>query len=180
MSKPQAALPVKAFMSIIAGNAEMISELVRLLIKEGKNIDVISELFAFSHTDYYEKEMGASLVRRFVAFDRLISPDDIIDIKHYAYCLEGRYKDSNGRRKVNLDPGYIAPEKIILSTFKNFSHRIYLGKGVYADITLIYRGGEFKSLEWTFPDYREPTMQSCLISVRKRYMLQLRNARQTV
>ncbi len=180
MSEPQEPLPVKAFMSIIAGNPAMISEVVGLLIKEGKKIDVISEIFAFSHTDYYKDEMGSDLIRRFVAFDKLILPEDIIDIKHYTYRLEGRFKDLDGRRKINIDPGCIAPEKIILSTFKNFSHRVYLGKGVYADIVLIYRGGGYKPLEWTFPDYCEPDMQSCLISIRKKYMLQLRNTRQTV
>ncbi len=173
MSKPSAPLPVKGFASIIACSNGLIDDTIEIFKRNNRPLDMISDLFPFSHTDYYEKEMGRGLSRRFICFKDLISPDDLVDLKHYAFSVEQR-QSRDGRRMVNIDPGYLAQEKIVLATFKNFSHRIYIGRGVYADLTLLYRKGRFVPLEWTFPDYREPEVQSFFKKARERYVEQLR------
>ena len=51
---------------------------------------------------------------------------------------------------------------------KNFSHRIYLGRGVYGEVTLMFRKGRWEALPWTFPDYASCRYDSFLTEVRGR------------
>ncbi len=115
--------------------------------------DYVSEILPFDYTNYYAAEMGQSLVRRFVAFDRLIRPEELPAVKLETNALEGRLSEG-GARRVNIDPGYVAKQHFILATGKGFSHRPYIGQGIYADLTLVYRKETYRPLEWTYPDYR--------------------------
>ncbi|HIC91403.1 MAG TPA: DUF4416 family protein, partial [Syntrophaceae bacterium] len=78
------------------------------------------------------------------------------------------------KRRVNIDPGYITPERLVLATGKNYSHRIYLRDGIYADLTLIFKKGSFRPLEWTYPDYATSQVIELMNAIRKRYISQLR------
>lgn len=167
-------MSVKPFMSILVRDMSLFKDVLNLFISDGKDIDEISKIFPFFHTDYYEEEMGKNLVRKFVALKELIKPDSLPALKHYTYSIENRFRNHHGMRRVNIDPGYIAPEKIVLSTFKNFGHRIYLRKEVYGELTLIYKDKAFKPLEWTFPDYAQEEVLRVLRSLRGRYLYQLR------
>jgi hypothetical protein len=84
---------------------------------------------------------------------------------HYAH---------KGRRRVNIDPGYMLRERFVLASGKNFSHRIYIGEGIYADLTLIYQKGSFKKLPWTYPDYSDNGMLKFLEKVRNKYILDVK------
>ncbi|MCK4715406.1 MAG: DUF4416 family protein, partial [Candidatus Marinimicrobia bacterium] len=53
----------------------------------------------------------------------------------------------------NIDPGYLTPAKLVLFSAKNFSHRIYTGSGIFAEVTMLYAHGEFVRLPWTYSDY---------------------------
>lgn len=106
----------------------------------------------FAHTSYYNAEMGDAILRFFIGFQDSIAEEELIAIKQQAICLEAKYAGLSGRR-VNLDPGYLTPAKVVLASTKDFSHRIYLGSGIHAEITLLFSGGAFKTLPWTYPDY---------------------------
>ncbi len=118
-----------------------------------------SEIIAFSPVwefitpkNYYYKEMGMPLFRQFYLFDKKIYPLDLVEIKLKAMELESIYS-CQGRRKVNIDPGYISPNKFLLSTTKNYYHRIYLLKGIYLDLTLSYFQKRWHMFQWTYPDF---------------------------
>jgi len=113
-----------------------------------------SSVRPFSYTDYYRKEMGEDLKRSFLVFDRLILPDELAAIKVETNGIEEEFSNE-GIRRVNIDPGYLGLAKVVLASTKDFSHRIYLGKGIYGDLTLRFVRGSFHPLEWTYPDYRE-------------------------
>jgi hypothetical protein len=81
---------------------------------------------------------------------------------------------------VNLDPGLLTPENFILATGKNFSHRVYLGNGVFADLTLVYRNGGFHPLPWTYPDYASEEVRSLLRDLRREHMVEENARRATV
>jgi hypothetical protein len=136
-------------------------------------VDFISAPVPFAYTDYYTKEFGGSLIRRFVAFHRLIRPDSLPDIKLWTNSLECRLSEE-GRRKVNIDPGYLAKAHLILATGKGYSHRPYLRDGIYADLTLVYRNKAFRTLPWTYPDYADQEMIGMLTRIREKYILQLK------
>jgi len=101
--------------------------------------------------------MGKELIRQWVSFSQLIKEDEIKDIKLKTIQLEKLLANKDGRRNVNIDPGYVSLSKLVLASTKNYAHRIYLGDGIFAEITLIYRKGMFRPLEWTYPDYRQNT-----------------------
>ena len=135
--------------------------------------DVITPWLAFEQTDYYEPEMGAPLFRRLMAFYRLIQQESLADIKLFTNELERGFS-RQGKRAVNVDPGYLLAERFVLATGKNYTHRIHLKAGIYADLTLIYHKGSFRALDWTYPDYAGESITNFLRSVRDKYMYQLK------
>jgi hypothetical protein len=173
MSDPQPAEAVKLIVSLFSGESRLLGDAIRALSEEYGKVDFISASAPFAYTDYYTKEFGASLIRRLVAFDRLIRPDSLTDVKLWTNTLECRLS-VEGRRRVNIDPGYIARAHLLLATGKGYSHRPYLKDGIYADLTLIYRNRAFQSLPWTYPDYAGGEMIGILTRIRDKYVLQLK------
>lgn len=112
-------------------------------------------VFDFTFSTYYAAEMGASLRKAFFVLDRMIDPAELPDWKLRAMALEEQHA-RDGKRTINLDPGYLEAPKFVLATAKNFAHRIYLGRGVYADVQLYVRDGKFQTNTWTYPDYKLP------------------------
>lgn len=106
----------------------------------------------FYQTDYYEDEMGEGLSRVFLLFNPLFERECLPDIKLKTNIIEDALS-REGKRTVNIDPGYLSLENIILATTKGYSHRIYLGKGIFGDLTLIYHNKTYSPLGWTYPDY---------------------------
>lgn len=116
-----------------------------------------SDAIPFTHTAYYNKEMGENLFRQWVLFQDLVLPDILIELKHKSNEIEKKFLNKDGGRQINIDPGLVSLNNIVLASTKNYTHRIYLGKGIYAEVTLIYKQGQFRPLEWTYPDYQEKT-----------------------
>ena len=108
----------------------------------------------FTQTTYYAKEMGKDLLRTFVLFEPLVKRGTLSEIKLKTNAIEESFA-RDGKRAVNIDPGYIALEHVILATTKGYAHRVYLDNGIHADLTLMYRNGSYRPLEWTYPDYAE-------------------------
>jgi len=127
-----------------------------------------SEIFDFNFSDYYAPEMGERLKKQFLVFDRLFDPSELPKWKLAAMKIEDQFKENNQRR-LNLDPGYIDSAKLVLSTSKNFDHRIYLGQGVYGDVQLRFRHGHFVINEWTYSDYKKPEHLAFFEMAREKY-----------
>ncbi len=152
ISKPQ---QVKLVCGLLYKDERVFEDTLRRLCRLYGKADFISAPLAFSFTDYYEKEMGPGLTRRFVSFKRAISPKDLSGIKKATNALEDRSAAKTGRR-INIDPGYLTLAKLVLASTKDYCHRIYLDKGIFAEITLTFRKNSFQPWEWTYLDYRTP------------------------
>ncbi len=116
-----------------------------------------SPSFSFTETDYYQPTMGTQLRKQFWAFERLIDPASLVDIKWQTNAWEAEYAEQGGHaesRPLNLDPGYLTPAKLVLASTKDHAHRVYLSRGIYAEVTLHYTLRRWQEREWTFPDYR--------------------------
>ncbi|MGE4318179.1 MAG: DUF4416 family protein [Deferribacterales bacterium] len=109
--------------------------------------------FDFSHTSYYEPEMGEHLAKYFALYDVVEHPDNLPDYKIQAVNLEDTLSE-DGKRVINIDPGYIAMEKVVAASTKNFTHRIYIRDNIYGDLQLFRRKGAYIPMEWTFQDYQ--------------------------
>jgi len=119
----------------------------------------------FSWTDYYEREMGGRLKKLYVCFAGPVNRGELPDIKLWTNALEHEYA-AGGKRKVNIDPGYLTRDKLVLATTKDFFHRLYLGKGIYGEVTLHFKKGLFRHFSWTYPDYKDERIQDFLIKAR--------------
>jgi len=137
--------PVKLFAGVITVSKGVAEEAVGMFSERYGRVDNKSTEIDFSFTDYYESEMGQTLYRYWVSFEALIDPSLLSEAKMYSNAIEEQFAESSNRR-VNIDPGYITPAKIVLASSKDFSHRVYLRDGIYAEVTLIYKRKKFNPL----------------------------------
>ena len=173
MSHPVEPDPVKLISSLFSSEKEVLEQFIAQLSETYGPVDHISSEFMFDRTRYYAREMGWPLHRRFVSFSRLISSENLVDVKLKTNGLE-QQRLYEGNRTVNIDPGVLSAERLVLATGKNYIHRIYLSKGIYADLTLLFKRGCFTPLQWTYPDYADPEVIEFFNEVRQKYMDQLR------
>jgi hypothetical protein len=166
--------PVKPVIAVFSSLGDRIGLMAARLEELFGVIDYISAELVFDHTEYYREEMGWPLVMRIFSLESLMDPGDLVDVK--LTCVKWEIDcTEQGRRLVNLDPGYISAERFVLATGKNQAHRLYLGQGVWGDLTLVYQSGGFKTLPWTYANYGSEPVLGILTDIRKKYLEQLRN-----
>lgn len=169
--KPQKVLLT---ITIFSSSKELIEKSKECLQKKFGKIALESELFNFNETAYYEKEMGDNLKLQIVSFEKLISPKKIalikiktnkIEKKLHAFAIK-KLNIKNIKRSINLDPGYITPNKFVLATTKDAGHRIYLGKGIFAEATLSYTHKSWQTHSYTYLNYKNKDYQAFLSTLR--------------
>ena len=166
---------VKGICGIIS-RPEIDSDIIRKNLREILgDIDSGSGDFDFSYTNYYESEMGRDLRRMFFSFRDLIEPDAIAEIKLKTNAIEDAYA-IDGKRRINLDPGFIHSAKLVLATTKNFAHRVYIRRGIYGDVQLRHMHGKWVAHDWTYPDYQTPEALAWFTQVRQNYQKQVKHA----
>jgi len=160
-------------MSLFTSDAGLMGVALKRLAGQFGPVVLLSERLPFDHTDYYREEFGCGLFRKIVAFERLMEPEKLTGVKLFTNALEDELATPKGRG-INIDPGYLVLDKVVLLSCKNFSHRLYLGEGIFGEVTLLYRRGKgFAPLEWTYPDYQSSGVLSILADMRMRYRKQV-------
>ena len=162
-------LPVKMFVGMISGEPILFEECAELLCAEFGPLDLRAPIVAWDQTDYYQREMGTGLQRTFIFFERLLDPEQLGSIKNMTNLLEKQFSHAeSGKRRINIDPGYITEAKVVLASTKDFSHRVYIGQHIYAEVTLQFReqGRTFVALDHTYPDFRRTDMIKLLNTAR--------------
>jgi hypothetical protein len=168
--------PVKLIMGMITSHRELFQSVESPLSQAFGIIDFRSEVIPFDYTDYYADEMGTDLLRKFISFEKLIQPEELVDIKISTNRLEKSFLYlGSDRRRINLDPGYVSAAKLVLASTKDHIHRVYLQKGIYAETTLRMENRSFRPWQWTYPDYRSDKYIAIFNQIRRIYMEQLRN-----
>jgi len=136
-------------------------------------IDLPSDPYPFDLTDYYQPEMGAPLFRIFLPFEKPATASDIIPVKEVCLDLERQFA-TEGRRRINLDPGYLDLHKLVLISEKFLGHKIDIGHGMCADLTLLLGRRQVTSFQWTFPDFKTDRYHAYILMLRDRFRRQLR------
>lgn len=165
MSRPRESEPQTLIAGLLYREKEVLAEALRRLVDGYGPLDFLSEPLPFHYSTYYEKEMGSDIFRRFAAFSDPVDPETLPDVKLQTNTIEGHLAE-NHRRRVNIDPGLLSPDRLVLATGKSAAHRIYLRAGIYADLTLIFQKGAYQPLPWTYPDYREPVVRHAFGALR--------------
>ena len=143
------------FISLLFSRYEIANSVVNLLLRRFGDTILDSEACLWNHTHYYDEELGTPLFRKLLFFSRQFDPLCLPDVKLETNELESAYV-IGGKRKINIDPGYLMRSRVVLASAKDYSHRIYLGKGIYGEVALYYQGNHFNPLPYTYFDYREP------------------------
>lgn len=172
MGRPSEPKPVKLFFAVLFSDDTKIKEAERILKNEFGEFDFISEVFQFRETDYYKDEMGDDIKRVFFSVQNLMPPDKIVYVKKRTAEIETSLS-VEGKRKVNIDPGYIDFNKVVLATYKGGGCKVYIVEGVWIDIILRYEKGKFHSFPWTFPDFARGMYSDVLLNMRNSYKKQL-------
>ncbi len=156
MGEIQTIPAVRPLAGLLAVQADLLPQARALLEATFGPAECVSQAIPFRHTSYYTAEMGPDLIRQFLVFTKLRAPEELADWKLKCNTYERQLGlNAEGGRKVNIDPGFLAPGKLVLASTKDHEHRIYLQKGVYAEVTLRVRQRRFQAWDWTYPDYRE-------------------------
>ncbi|MCY3556505.1 MAG: DUF4416 family protein [Gemmatimonadetes bacterium] len=174
MGTPAEPESVKLVCAIMGQDETKLAEGRELLAGRFGALELTGPVFDFSFSSYYEREMGAGLVKQFLGFGPLVNPEDLVEIKRACNDLEAGLARPDGLpgRGLNIDPGYVNGGQLVLATTKNYSHRIYIGKGIFGEVTLLYTRGEFTPLPWTYRDYRTEAALAFFTRVRRAFLAQ--------
>ncbi len=176
MSVPLVPDLVQLVISVLSAEDSPVETLRGDLEKHFGPISDVSGPLKFDFTKYYDKEMGSGIRRWIVTAEKLVDPERLSEIKLLTNEIERKYS-RQGRRQFNLDPGLLTLGNFVLATGKNNAHRIYLKKGIFGDLTLIFRKASYRPLEWTYPDYSDSVLLDILNRIREDYKLKLEKQR---
>lgn len=167
-------LKAKLFCALLYTEDFVLPEALEVLRAEWGGIEYLGPRWGFSHTAYYHAEMGAPLFRRFLTFEGAQEQDALPRLKSRAREMEKRFARPGGERRINIDPGLLLPDKLVLASTKPAAHRLYLGEGIYGDLALLFRDGSYRPLPWTYRDYASGDAVSLFNTLRLRYRMQKR------
>jgi hypothetical protein len=176
MGTPRAPVPAKLVVAMLSAHPTLFDQAEEALTAVYGPVDRRSALMSFTHTTYYAAEFGRRLLRRLISFTKLIDPGMLAGIKRHTNDLEDLWAHEEQRR-VNLDPGYLTAAKLVLASTKDHAHRVYIGRGIYAEVTLAFRKGGFEPWPWTYSDYQSADYHTVLLEMRRTYMRQLAELR---
>lgn len=160
---------VKIITSVIYKDEDLLNAAEKKLIDLYGELDGQVLARSFDYTDYYGRELGSPLKRKIFSFKKLAVLEDIQFIKLKTNEIEAKLS-LDGKRRVNIDPGYVTAAKLVLFSTKDYSHRIYIGKSLFAEITLVFTKGAFRPCTWTYPDYASKELIEYFNNVRGVFM----------
>jgi hypothetical protein len=177
MAEPRSFSPVKLICGVIASQENVIHDTVERLVQKYGKIDLESPLIPFDFTDYYEKQMGKNLSRKFLSFEGLIQPERLSSIKLETNRMEEQLQEGfkEKHRIINIDPGYLTTASLIMATAKNFAHRVPLKDGIYAHLEFLFGRDEVRLLDWTYPDFENEEYQDFFRKARRIYLSQIKD-----
>jgi len=174
--------PVKLIIAVMATDRKCLNVALDAIVAEFGTTDLVSDVWPFDQTDYYKDQTGPHILKQFASIDKLIDPGELARIKHRTNQIEqslAQLLHPAGvvwPRPINLDPGIIEPSKLVLASTKNYSHRIYIGEQMYAEVTLTFHKGKWQPFPYTYPDYKQPAYHEFFSKVRTRLMEQLKDS----
>lgn len=172
--KIEAPQNVKYFIGALYSDVELMEQARKICADKMGDLDFLSEPFPFDVTEYYDEEMGTPIYRIFFSFLGLGNPGDLAQLKLECNFIEEEL-ELDGKRKVNLDIGYLDFHKVVLASAKYNGQKVYLDQGIYADVTLLFEAGGFQALKNTFPDFKTGRYDPVLMEMRNKYKHQLKS-----
>lgn len=168
---------VYPFAALMFPDEELYQKSLELLKNRFGEILGMGEIFKVTDfTNYYVKEFGEDLKKQFMIFKTPQSVEKLYQSKIWSNEIETSIKEpENDKRYVNIDPGYLDLSKFVLYSSKDFSHRLYQGEGIFAEVTMLFMHGKFHKLGWTYNDYWNEMNRKFLRKMRTEIVKMTRN-----
>ena len=163
----------KLIVGVIYNDQEIYNKALAMLTEAFGEIDAESERFSFSEefSNYYDDELGGEGMRVIFSFKETVDASRQAEIKEMTNEME-RLLSEDGKRRINLDPGFINHGRLMLATTKAAGFRIPLKNGIYTELTLFWAKGAWHKLPWSYRDYQSEKVQKFITEVRKTYLMQ--------
>lgn len=165
-------LPVKLVIGLLAGEIPMLESVRERLSRRFGPEEEVMPPIPFVWTRYYEDELGPTPWRAFVSYEPLVAREAIVDIKRWTNEVEAETSLA-GKRRANLDPGYMTLGQFFLATTKDQRHRVYVREGIFVEPTLYFENGDFFPFEWTYRDYRSEEYKRYFLAARSKLAYQM-------
>ncbi len=175
MSEVRDPVPVLRVCSCVTARSDVLPRVETELSRNFGDVVLKSDAFPFDKSDYYRAEMGGPLERTWFCFSLLCGPEELSESRLATGRIEDAFAEG-GRRRVNLDPGYLDRGKLVLASLKEAPDKIYMGRGVWAHVCLRYRFGEFQAPDHSFPDFQDGRFNAFFREARTVYKRLLREA----
>lgn len=168
----------KLIIGVIYHEKEILDKAMEILTAEFGPIEAVSEEFSFSEefSTYYDDEIGGEGFRRIYSFKELVDPARQADIKIRTNEIEAEFS-VDGKRRINLDPGFINHGRLMLATTKETGFRVPLKNGIYTELTLFWARGGWQKFPWSYRDYQSERVQKFITEVRRSYLLERRKSK---
>ena len=153
------------FVSTLYRNADVFNRAKEILQNNFGDVLFESTSLTWDYSSYYKDEIGWPLFRQIIFFKNIIDPGLFVDTKLKTNEIESAFS-LNGKRLINLDPGYLTLSKVVLASTKNYAHRIYLGKSIYGEVTLIFKNGTYSPHIFTYRDYQDTSHIDIFLNAR--------------
>ncbi len=153
--------PVIFFAGLMLKQGHELNEYLKYVEEFGHIVGIHGPVNFSKISDYYDEEMGKNIQKYYFFTNKIFDPEELRQLKIRSNEIEDKLKE-NGNRTMNFDVGYIELSKFVLASTKNFYHRVYLGKGIYAEITMYFKNKEFRWLPWTYQDYKDGKVMELL------------------
>ena len=168
MSKTVKPPPVFRVCSCLTGRPELLAVVEAELASVFGEIALKSVPFAFDTSEYYRPELGEGLLRIWYGFRDLCAAERLVEARLTTGEIEDRLA-VEGRRRVNLDPGYLDLGKLVLASLKEAPDKVYMGEGVWAHTCLQFRDGKFTAPDHSFPDFMDGRFDGLMLEARALY-----------
>lgn len=171
--------PVKLYISLLYRDEPVRTDAKELMVRRWGVVDFESDPLPFDPPEKLKEEMGVPLFRTFISFQRLVDPGEISLIKMGCIGLEERLRHQ-GKRRVNLDPGYLDSHKALIATTHGGPAKIYHSAGIYLDMVLLFPKGKCQALPWSFPEFKAQNYDDTFLSLHGLYKTQLAAAKSSM
>ena len=123
--------PVAFVCAVMAPDPEAMQEAIGALVAEFGEVRLEGPRYAFDMTEYYDPEMGPGLTKCLLWLGAPVAPAELATRKRTTISLE-RVRAHGDSRTVNIDPGLLSANSLVLATTKMSGHRFCIASGLWA------------------------------------------------
>jgi hypothetical protein len=166
MGTPSLPEPAILFTGLLYQKAANVDSARDILKRPFGDVFLETPPLPWDYSDYYTEELGSPIARVFLFFRNPFNQESLPETKLITNNVENQLS-AGKRRNINIDPGYLTLSKVVLASTKNYAHRIYIGRGIYAETTLVFRDGCYRPHLFTYRDYASETYREIFAGARK-------------